>query len=163
MTTIETARALMAATDVDEAERAYRALDVFDRRLFPSAPAVAACLVRGLEEAADFAEERALEILVEMSGSIPEGPDERPGDHALYRECMAEVVRGFPAYVRTLRSGTSLSARLVCVDLILMCGLHDEGMRAAAIRSLEEASRYPEFSAHSRLLADSVEGLKEQQ
>ncbi|WP_344284550.1 hypothetical protein [Streptomyces hebeiensis] len=150
-------RDLLSAATGATAEEAYWRIDgvaLVQGRLSESCTAVCAELVSGLPGATEHGRRQALDP--QISGGYEEHVDSAVVGPVSYAACMREIVRGFPLYRE--RVETDLDAS--CVDLILMCGLADDGLRGEAVRVLERALDAASDGDVRELIANSLEDLR---
>jgi hypothetical protein len=100
-----------------------------------------------------------LEILAEIAGSFDHDAMDLSAGPVTYEACMDEVILGLPVYCEIVESGAEINDRVICIDLILMCGLHDTRVKNRVSHTLVSVRDMEDFAAHVGLIDNSLAEL----
>lgn len=154
-------RELCRATDRAEAERAVRRIAFvlpLQQPLSEASVATAAVLVRGLLQVSETVVDLVLQVLADLAAGFGEATPHE-GRSVLHRQCLAEIVLGFPSYAMRLEAGPGPEARAAAVDLVAACGLAEPRLATRADDLLRRAAEQPELEPLRDLIGDCREEL----
>jgi hypothetical protein len=146
----------------DSRERALDAAHRIERVTFAQGLlSQASSLVNCLWRCSDYSEDLVLGLLSDLSGAVASEEEPSVYGPVSQAECMREISLGYPAYVEILETGSALDSRTACIDLILMCGLFNRELRSRSVYFLESARGLLGLEGQARLIAASIEELRD--
>ncbi|WP_123555354.1 hypothetical protein [Kitasatospora cineracea] len=124
-------------------------------RLSECAVAVTKCLAFGLPLAGSYGREYILDLLATMAGGYDDHVDSGPAGPVSVRDCVRAMAGVFDFCVEEMKR----RGNATCVDIILMCGVHEEGLRKSAHEALREALTLDSCARIEELIESSLQDL----
>ncbi|MFF5280643.1 hypothetical protein [Streptomyces sp. 62] len=150
----------VSETDVDLAVQRIEDETAAQGDLSESSAAAARCLVHGTYSLNGYALARSLETL-SVIGSVALTML-LSGAGAIAEKCLREIRIGFPAYCEILETSKSLDCGSSAVDLLLVCGLSDAGLRPVARFALQAAMDSGDLAELGDLISASIAELDQE-
>lgn len=153
-------RSLVSGRSPEEVESAYTAitggLALSQGRLAQSAEALSSVLSAVLGVCSGASRDATIDVLAEISGGHEDHVDSQMVGPVSWSRCMKDISNNFSLYCEILESEGNAS----CVDLILMCEVHDLKFREKAIEVYQGVIDSGKYKDLHVLIKNSLDDLE---
>lgn len=154
----ESIRLLVSAKSEEEADIAERGIEnvaLVQGRLSECVAPLTSCLVTGLDLAEGSGRGRILDLLATIAGGYDDHVDSDLVGPVSVRDCVRRMADRLELYAEELKENGNPS----CVDILLMCGVHDETVRDFVADTFRSALELRSCSRIRDLIEVSLEDL----
>lgn len=149
---------LVSAPSPEVAKHAYWRIDnvaIVQGRLSQSAEPLSRCLVRGLPVATPDARRYVIDLLATIAGGYDDHVDINEVGPVSIAACIEPMIESLDLFERELSDNGDPS----CVDILLMCGLHDSDIRERVRSDFRRALDNPLSAPIQDLIQNSLTDL----